>query len=103
MPSPSLNRQLKSFTALAVDCELAKIGGSVAGTPPGAGSESSHTAEVPLPRGRDVRICKPGSFVGSTGLQSKVDRSIGTFVPPTRPSTTIEKPEPKKRWKIGTP
>jgi hypothetical protein len=92
VPVPSLNRQAKSLITFATVCVNEKSGGSVAGTPPNAPAESSHTVVVGLdPSGCEASIRRYGKTDGSDDFQLNVLVPIGDPVPPGRPSITSEK------------
>lgn len=62
----------------------------------------SHTSLLPLPRGREARICTSGHTVGSLTLK-RVRVSGGLLLVPGLASITKKKPAPTERMKIGRP
>lgn len=103
LPTPSLNRQPISLSALITSGASLRSGGSMLGTPPRSGNESSHTFTLPSPIGRDKNTNTPGTAVGSSGLFLNVEKSISALVPPRRPSITSRKPDAKFRSYNGRP
>lgn len=101
----SLNRQPKSFNARATASELgskSKLGNP--GTPPigRGGGPLSHTSVLPLPSGREARICTSGQVVGSL-MFARLRVSGALLLVPGLASTTMKKPAPVGRRKMGRP
>lgn len=75
----------------------------IAGTPPSIEPESSQTAVLPSPSGRETSIWRSGNTVGSLGFQLNALFPTAAPVPPGLPSSTNEKPCPADRSNICVP
>lgn len=99
-PLPSTNRQPKSLRMRITLSVGRKLGGCSPGTPPALGPVLSHTASLPSPRGRDAMIWRSG---GPERSGTKVSAPTWLLLGPRAASTTMLKPKPCGREKMGIP
>jgi hypothetical protein len=87
---------------------LSNVSDGTAGTPPGLGGASSHTAGLPLPSGRLKSSSTAERPLGHCGPRLPSDPTIPHFagwarLAPARASTTMMNPKLLGKSKIGVP